>query len=112
MRGRDQVSGLPRDLVINSNEIAEALNPHLLDIAASVQGVFNNTPPELVADIMEKGLILSGGGAHIGYLDEFFKRMTGVQSYVAEEPLFCVAKGTGLILNHLEVYKRTLLNKR
>ena len=112
LRGRDQVSGLPRDLVINSNEIAEALNPHLLDIAASVQGVFNNTPPELVADIMEKGLILSGGGAHISYLDEFFKRMTGVQSYVAEEPLFCVAKGTGLILNHLEVYKRTLLNKR
>ncbi len=112
LRGRDQVSGLPRDLVINSNEIAEALNPHLLDIATSVQGVFNNTPPELVADIMEKGLILSGGGAHINYLDEFFKRMTGVQSYVAEEPLFCVAKGTGLILNHLEVYKRTLLNKR
>ncbi|MEK7192490.1 MAG: rod shape-determining protein, partial [Patescibacteria group bacterium] len=112
LRGRDLVTGLPRDLVINSNEIAEALNPHLLDIAASVQNVFNNTPPELVADIMEKGIILSGGGAQLRYIDEFFKRMTGVQSYVADESLFCVAKGTGLILNHLDVYKRTLLNKR
>ncbi|MDO8466915.1 MAG: rod shape-determining protein [bacterium] len=112
LRGRDLVSGLPRDLVITSNEIAEALNPHLLDIAASVQSVFNSTPPELVADIMEKGIILSGGGAHLRYIDEFFRRMTGVQTYVAEDPLYCVAKGTGLILNHLEVYKRTLLNKR
>lgn len=112
LRGRDVVSGLPRDLVANSNEIAEALNPHLLDIAASVQSVFNNTPPELVADIMEKGIIISGGGAHLRNIDEFFRRMTGVQSYVAEEPIFCVAKGTGLILNHLDVYKRTLLNKR
>ncbi len=111
-RGRDMVSGLPRDIVINSSEIAEALNPYLLDIAASVQNVFNSTPPELVADIMEKGLILSGGGAQLRNIDEFFKRMTGVQAYIADEPLFCVAKGTGLILNHLEVYKRTLLNKR
>jgi len=112
LRGRDIVSGLPRDLIVNSNEIAEALNPHLLDIASTVQNVFNNTPPELVADIMEKGLILSGGSAQLRGIDEFFKRMTGVQSYVAEEPLFCVAKGTGLILNHIDVYKRTLLNKR
>lgn len=112
LRGRDLVSGLPRDLVINSNEIAEALNPHLLDIAADVQKVFNNTPPELVADIMGKGIIISGGGAQLRYIDEFFKRMTGVQTYIAEDSLFCVAKGTGLILNHLDVYKRTLLNKR
>jgi rod shape-determining protein MreB len=112
VRGRDLVSGLPRDVVLNSNEIAEALNPHLMDIAASVQSVFNNTPPELVSDIMEKGIILSGGGAHLHYIDEFFKRMTGVPTYIAEEPLFCVAKGAGLILNHLDIYKRTLLNKR
>lgn len=112
LRGRDMVSGLPRDLILTSSEIAEALNPHLLDIAASVQNVFNNTPPELVADIMEKGLIISGGGAQLRYIDEFFKRMTGVQAYIAEDSLYCVAKGTGLILNHLDVYKRTLLNKR
>lgn len=112
LRGRDLVSGLPRDLVMNSNEVAEALNPHLLDIASSVQNVFNNTPPELVADIMGKGIIVSGGGGQLRCIDEFFKRMTGVQTYVAEDSLFCVAKGTGLILNHLDVYKRTLLNKR
>lgn len=112
VRGRDLVSGLPRDIVIRSNEIAEAFTAHLLDIANSVQGVFNSTPPELVADIMEKGIVLSGGGAQIRHLEEFFKRMTGVPAYLAPEPLFCVAKGTGLILNHLDVYKKTLLNKK
>ncbi len=112
IRGRDLVYGLPRDITITSNEIAEALNPHLIEIAISVQNVFNTTPPELVADIMEKGIIVSGGGAQLRYIDDFLKRMTGVEAYVAEEPLFCVAKGAGLILSHLDVYKRTLLNKR
>ena len=112
LRGRDLVSGLPRDIVIKSNEIAEALTPFLLEIASSVQNVFNTTPPELVADIMEKGLILSGGGSQLRHLDEFFHRLTGVPTYLAEDPLFCVAKGAGLILNHLDVYKRTLLTKR
>jgi rod shape-determining protein MreB len=112
VRGRDVSSGLPKDVTVTSNEIAEALNPLLLDIAASVQTVFNATPPELVADIMEKGIIISGGGAQLRNVDEFFKRMTGVNCYIAEEPLFCVAKGAGLILEHLDVYKRTLLNKR
>ena len=112
IRGRDLVTGLPKDIVINSNEIAEALNPLLIDIATSVQNVFNVTPPELVADIMEKGIILSGGSVQLHHLPEFFERFLGVQEYVAEDPLFCVAKGTGLILNHLDTYKRTLLNKR
>ncbi len=112
LRGRDLISGLPKDIIINSNEIAEALNPHLMDIISEVQGVFNVTPPELVADIMDKGIILSGGGAELGYIDEFFKRMLGVSAFVADEPLFCVAKGTGLILNHLDIYKRTLVNRR
>lgn len=112
IRGRDLASGPPKDLIINSNEIAEAINPYLMDIAATVQNVFNETPPELVADVMEKGIILSGGGAQLANLPEFFKGILGVNAYVAEEPLFCVAKGAGLILTHLDVYKRTLLNKR
>ena len=112
VRGRDLISGLPKDVIINSNEIAEALNPYLLDVVAAVQNVFNETPPELVADVMEKGIVVSGGGAQIPYLTDFFKRSLGVNAYVAEEPLFCVAKGAGLILNHLDIYKRTLLNKR
>ncbi|MBI5221108.1 MAG: rod shape-determining protein [Candidatus Liptonbacteria bacterium] len=112
IRGRDMVSGLPKDVIINSNEIAEALNPLLTEIAGSVQSVFNSTPPELVADVMEKGIILSGGSAQLYYLPEYFERLLGVPAYVAEDPLFCVARGTGLILTHLDVYKRTLLNKR
>ncbi len=112
VRGRDLIVGLPKDITINSNEIAEALNPHLMDMAASVQNVFNETPPELVADVMMKGIIISGGGAQLRHIDEFFKRILGVPTYIAENPLFCVAKGTGLILSYLNVYKRTLLNKR
>ncbi|MCL4405163.1 MAG: rod shape-determining protein [Patescibacteria group bacterium] len=111
-RGRDLVSGLPKDLTINSNEIAEALNPYLADIAAAVQGVFNQTPPELVADVMEKGIILSGGTANLRHIDGFFERIFNVPTYVAEDSILCVAKGSGIIIDHLDVYKRTLLNKR
>jgi rod shape-determining protein MreB len=111
LRGRDLVTGLPKDLVVNSNEIAESLNQHLVDIASAVQKVFNETPPELVADVMEKGILLSGGASQLRHLGDFFERLLGVQTYLAEDPLFCVAKGTGLILNHVDVYKRTLLTK-
>ncbi|MEK7626663.1 MAG: rod shape-determining protein [Patescibacteria group bacterium] len=112
IRGRDLASGLPKDLVINSNEIAEAINPHLVEIMSAVQSVFNVTPPELAADIMEKGIILSGGSSQVRDLEEFIKRSLGVSAYTAEDPILCVAKGTAIILNHLDVYKRTLLNKR
>jgi rod shape-determining protein MreB len=112
VRGRDLLTGLPKDIIVNSNETAEALNPLLLDIGASIQGVFNETPPELVADIMEKGIILSGGSVQLHHLPEFLQQYLRVQVYLAEDPLFCVAKGTGLILNHLDAYKRTLLNKK
>jgi len=111
IRGRDLESGLPKDVVVTSNDIAEALHPHLIEIATSVQNVFNSTPPELVADVMEKGIIISGGSAQLCYLDEFFKRFLGVPVYLAENPLLCVARGTGLILSHLDTYKRTLVNK-
>jgi rod shape-determining protein MreB len=111
IRGRDLLTGLPKDVVVNSNEIAEALNPLLLEIASSVQTVFNETPPELVADIMEKGIIISGGGANLRNIDEFLTRILGVEAYIAEEAILCVAKGSGMILSHLETYKKTLLNK-
>jgi len=112
LRGRDLITGLPKDITVTSNEMAEALSGHLLEIAASVQDVFNRTPPELVADIMGKGVILSGGSAQLHYLSDFFERCLHVPTYVAEDPLLCVAKGTSLILNHLSNYKRALLNKR
>ncbi len=111
IRGRDLITGLPKDLTINSNEIVEAISPHLDDIVDSVRSVFNETPPELVADIMEKGIIVSGGTAQLRNIDEFFRRSLGVAAYVAEDPFYCVAKGTAVILEHLDVYKRTLLSK-
>ena len=83
-----------------------------MDIAASVQSVFNETPPELVADVMEKGIIISGGTGGLRNIDEFFKRLIGVPTYVAEDPILCVAKGSGIILEHLNVYKKTLLQKK
>jgi len=112
VRGRSLVTGLPKDIVLNSNEIAEALNPYLTEITSAIQKVFNETPPELVADVMSKGIILSGGSSQIHYLPEFFERYLGVPAYVAEEPLFCVARGTSLILNHIDTYKHALLQKR
>ncbi len=112
IRGRDLDSGLPKDITISSSEIAEALNSYLIEVAKAVQKVFNDTPPELVADVMEKGIILSGGSSQLHYLPQFFERYLGVSAYLAEDPFFCVAKGTGLILNHLDAYKRTLLNKK
>lgn len=112
IRGRNLVTGLPKDININSNEIAEALQPLLVDIASAVQNVFNETPPELVADIMSKGIILSGGSGQLLHLPEFFERFLGVPAFLSEDPLLCVAKGTGLVLDHLDTYKQTLLNKR
>lgn len=112
IRGRDLPTGLPKDLTINSNEVAEAINGHLTEIMNAIQSVFNLTPPELAADIMEKGIILSGGSAQLRDFDEFIKRSLGVAAYTAEDPILCVAKGTATILNHLDVYKKTLLQKR
>ncbi len=112
IRGRDLPTGLPKDLIINSNEVAEAINGHLTEIMNAIQSVFNVTPPELAADIMEKGIILSGGSAQLRDFDEFIKRSLGVAAYTAEDPILCVAKGTATILNHLDVYKKTLLQKR
>lgn len=111
IRGRDLGSGLPKDLMITSNEVAEAISPHLVNIVNEVQSVFNVTPPELAADIMEKGIILSGGSSQLRDLDEYFYRSLGVPAYRAEDPFFCVSKGTSTILGHLDVYKKTLLNK-
>lgn len=111
IRGRDLHTGLPKDMIINSNEVAEAINGHLVDIMNSIQSVFNVTPPELTADIMEKGIILSGGTSQLRDLEEFIKRSLGVSAYLAQDPLLCVAKGTSTILNHLDMYKRTLLRR-
>ncbi len=111
IRGRDFRTGLPKDLVIQNVHVQEAISFHLSEIARSIEKVFNQTPPELVADIMEKGIIISGGTAKLRKIDKYFEKVLKVPAYVAEDPLYCVVKGTALILDHLDVYKRALLSK-
>jgi rod shape-determining protein MreB and related proteins len=109
VRGRDLIAGLPRTITIGSNEVTEAMEPVLQQIITSVKGVLEETPPELAADVIDKGMVLSGGGALLRNLDRLLTQVTGVACYVAENPLFCVAKGTGLALEHMDFFRRSLV---
>lgn len=112
IRGRDLISGLPRNIKISSNEVCEAISDVLSEIIQVVKQVLRNTPPELSADIMDKGMVLSGGGALLRNIDGFFSRTIGVPCFIAEEPLLCVAKGTGMMLGNLDVYKKSIMSKK
>jgi len=112
IQGRDLVGGLPKTIEVKGNQITEAISEQLREIIKSVKTVLQGTPPELVADIMDRGMILSGGGALLKNLDSLISEATGVTCYIAKEPLLCVAKGAGLALNHLEVYKRSIMSKK
>ncbi len=112
VRGRDILTGLPRNVTIGTNEIVEAISERLKEIIQAVKLVLSQTPPELSADIMDKGIILSGGTALLRNFDELIVKATGVPVYVAEEPLFCVAKGAGLVLENLELYKRSIMARK
>ena len=112
IRGRDLVSGLPKTIKISSNETCEALSDVLAEIIQAVKQVFRDTPPELSADIMDKGMILSGGGVLLRNIDELLAQATGVPCFIAEKPLLCVAKGTGVVLENLETYKKSIMSKK
>lgn len=112
VRGRDILTGLPRNINIGTNEVVEAISDRLKEIVQAVKLVLAQTPPELSADIMDKGIILSGGTALLRNFDELMVKATGVPAYIAEEPLFCVAKGAGLVLENLEFYKRSIMARR
>lgn len=109
VKGRDMITGLPRTISVNSDDTTEALQRDLEQLVAAVKEVLHRTPPELSADVMDKGIILSGGSALLRNLDELIAQATGVPTYVAEEPLLCVAKGTGIALENLDSYKRSIL---
>jgi rod shape-determining protein MreB and related proteins len=101
IRGRDAGSGLPRSLTIDSNEVAEALRGALLQIIQAIKSVLEKTPPELSADIIDRGMVMSGGTAQLRNLDKLFTKATGVPAHVADEPMYCVVKGTGIALETL-----------
>lgn len=109
VRGRDLMGGLPKTIKISSNEVTESMQDELRDIINAIKKVLQETPPELSADIMDKGMVLSGGGALLRNMDQLITKTIGVPCYVADEPLFCVVKGTGIALENLEVYKRTIM---
>ena len=107
--GSNTVSGLPESVLIHSSDVTNAIKSPLQDIMNAVKVVLQKTPPELSSDVMEKGIVLTGGGAQLQKLDELFTKVTGVPCQVAEEPAMCVAKGTNMAVNHLEGYKRSVL---
>jgi rod shape-determining protein MreB len=112
VKGRDFISGLPRSTEIKTNEIVKAISKELRDMIKAIKDVLQETPPELAADIIDQGIIMTGGSSLLRNLPELVFRRTGVKAQLADDPLLCVAKGTGIALDHLDTYKKTILSKR
>jgi|SRR5579859_603576 len=108
VQGRDQVNGLPRSIMITSGEVVEALQEPMGLILGAVKTVLEKTPPELASDIIDRGMVLCGGGSLLRGIDKLLTKETGVPAYVAENPLACVALGTSKAFKHLEVLRRVL----
>lgn len=106
--GRDLVFGLPRSVVVTSSEITEAIRGILLQLIGAVKAVLEDTPPELAADIIDKGIVMSGGTALLRNFDKLMTQETGVPAHVADEPLLCVVRGTGLVLENIELWRRSI----
>lgn len=112
IKGRDLLSGLPRTTEVRTNEIVRAITRELREMVKAIKDVFQETPPELAADIIDDGIIMTGGTSQLRNFTELIKRRTGVKAILADQALFCVAKGTGEALEHLDAYKRTVISKR
>jgi rod shape-determining protein MreB len=112
IKGRDFIQGLPRTAQISTNEIVRAIDKELRAMVGAIKEVLSLTPPELSADIIDDGIIMTGGSSQLRNLADLIYRRTGVKARVADEPLLCVVKGTGEALNHLETYKKTILSKK
>ena len=112
VRGRDMISGLPRTVTVTSDDVTEAIQDDLNGIIQAVKSVLQVTPPELSADVIDKGMVISGGSGMLRNMDELLSRAIDVPAYLADEPLHNVAKGTGIALENLETYKRSLLSTK
>ena len=112
IKGRDFLTGLPRSTEIKTNEIVKAINKELREIVKAIKDVLQETPPELSSDIIDTGIMMTGGSSQLRNLPELIYRRTGVKANLAKDALYCVVKGTGIALNHLDVYKRSIITKR
>jgi rod shape-determining protein MreB len=112
VKGRDLVSGLPRTIELKSNEIVQAMSRELREMMGAVRKVLQDTPPELASDIIDNGIILTGGTSQLRDLPELVLRRTGVTAKLAPDAYYCVARGTGVALKHLDTYKQSIIAKR
>lgn len=112
VKGRDLVSGLPRTIEMKTNEAVQAMNRELREMMNAIRKVLQETPPELASDIIDNGIILTGGTSQLRNMPELVFRRTGVQAKLAQDAYFCVARGTGIALKHLDTYKKSILSKR
>lgn len=112
VRGRDFLTGLPRTAEIRTNDVVKAMGKELREIIKAIRDVLQETPPELAADIIDRGITMTGGTSQLRNFPELVLRRTGVKATVADEALFCVARGTGIALEHLDSYKKAVIAKR
>lgn len=111
VRGRDAISGLPSMITLNKSEITTAITPVLQHIVSTIKSVLEDTPPELAADIIDKGIVMAGGTSLLRNLDKLITQMTGVPAHVADEPLLCVVRGTGVAIENIELYRRSVTKR-
>lgn len=112
IKGRDMIQGLPRTITVTTNDVVEAIQDELREIVRAIRTVLQETPPELASDIIDKGMVLTGGSSLLRNLDRMIAHAVGVPAYVAEDAILCVAKGTGIALENLESYKKSILSAR
>jgi rod shape-determining protein MreB len=112
IKGRDYISGLPRTAQVSTNEIVKAIDKELKLIIKAIKDVLQETPPELASDIIDHGITMTGGTSQLRNFPDLVFRKTGVKAVLAEDSLYCVAKGTGIALEHLETYKKAIIAKR
>ncbi len=112
IKGRDYMSGLPRTAQVSTNEIVKAIDKELKLIIKAIKDVLQETPPELASDIIDQGITMTGGTSQLRSFPELVFRKTGVKAVLADDSLYCVAKGTGIALEHLDTYKKAILSKR
>ncbi len=111
IRGRDAISGLPRIVNLSKAEVTQAISPVLMHIIGAIKSVLEETPPELAADIIDKGIVMAGGTSLLRNFDKLVTQMTGVPAHIADEPLLCVVRGTGVAIENIELYKRSVSKK-